>query len=112
MGVIFGAEMTQIAWRARMVGSARCADRTPQRGVPIVVLTRIDFERLTTDVISSVVKHLWLFPVGESLQKRSEMESLASRTLSAALQLLPRLRDQNDSYEAAGSKPNDKRQDQ
>ena len=57
-------------------------------------------------------KHLWLFPLGGSLQKRSEMESLASRTSSAALQLLPRLRDQNDSYEAARSRPNDKRQDQ
>ena len=44
-------------------------------------------------------KHRWLFPVGGSLQKRSEI-------------LLPRLRDQNDSYEAAGSKPNEKRQDQ
>ena len=59
LGVIFGAGMTQIAWRARMVGSARCADRTPQRGVPTVVLTRIDFERLTNDVISSEAKHLW-----------------------------------------------------
>ena len=57
-------------------------------------------------------KHLWLFPLGGSLQKRSEMESLASRTSSAALQLLPRLRDQNDSYEAAGSTPNDTRQNQ
>ena len=47
-------------------------------------------------------KHLWLFPLGESYQKRSEIESLASRTLCAALQLLPRLRDQNDSYEAVG----------
>ena len=54
-------------------------------------------------------KHLWLFPLGESLQKRSEMESLASRTSSAALQLRFA---QNDSYEAAGSKPNEKRQDQ
>ena len=53
LGVIFGAGMTQIAWRTRLVGSARCADRTPQRGVPTVVLTRIDFERLTNDVISS-----------------------------------------------------------
>ena len=59
LGVIFAAGMTQIAWRARMVGSARCADRTPQRGVPTVVLTRIDFERLTNDVISSGAKHLW-----------------------------------------------------
>jgi hypothetical protein len=58
LGVIFDAGMTQIAWRARMVGSARCADRTPQRGVPTVVLTRIDFERLTNDVISSEAKHL------------------------------------------------------
>ena len=54
-------------------------------------------------------KHLWLFPLGGSLQKRSEIESLASRTLSAALQLRFT---QNDSYEAAGSKPNEKRQDQ
>jgi hypothetical protein len=47
LGVIFGAGMTQIAWRARMVGSARCADSrtlSGQRGVPTVVLTRIDFE--------------------------------------------------------------------
>ena len=28
-------------------------------------------------------KHLWLFLLGGSLQKRSEMESLASRTSSA-----------------------------
>ena len=41
-------------------------------------------------------KHLWLFPVGGSLQKRSEI-------------LLPRLRDQNDSYETVGSKPNEKK---
>jgi hypothetical protein len=54
-------------------------------------------------------KHLWLFPLGGSLQKRSEMESLASRTSSAALQLRCA---QNDSYEAVASKPNDKRQDQ
>ena len=54
-------------------------------------------------------KHLWLFPVGGSLQKRSEMESLASRTSSAALQLRFA---QNDSYDAVGSKPNEKRQDQ
>ena len=40
-----------------MVGSARCADRTPQRGVPTVVLTRIDFERLTNDVISREAKY-------------------------------------------------------
>jgi len=33
-----------------MVGSARCADRTLQRGVPTVVLTN--------DVISSEAKHL------------------------------------------------------
>ena len=59
--MIFGAGMTQIAWRARLVGSARCADRTPQRGVPTVVLSRIDFERLTNDVISSKAKHLGLF---------------------------------------------------
>jgi len=32
----FSCGMTQIGWRARMVGSARCADRTPQRGVPTV----------------------------------------------------------------------------
>jgi hypothetical protein len=32
-----GAGMTKIAWRARMVGSALCADRTPQRGVSTVV---------------------------------------------------------------------------
>jgi hypothetical protein len=57
-------------------------------------------------------KHLWLFPLGGSLQKRSEIESLASRTQSAALQLLPRLRDQNDSYETMESNPNDKSQDQ
>jgi hypothetical protein len=58
-------------------------------------------------------KHLWLFPVTGSLQKRSEIESLASRTSSAALQLRFA---QNDSYEtactAAGCKPNEKRQDQ
>ena len=36
---------------------------------------------------SREAKHLWLFPLGGSLQKRSEMESLASRTSSAALQL-------------------------
>ena len=54
-------------------------------------------------------KHLWLFPVGGSLQKRSEMESLASRTSSAALQLRFA---QNDSYMPVGSKPNEKRQDQ
>jgi hypothetical protein len=41
-------------------------------------------------------KHLWLFPVGGSLQKRSEI-------------LLPRLRDQNDSYMAFGSKPNEEK---
>jgi hypothetical protein len=58
LGVIFDAGMTQIAWRSRLVGSARCADRTPQRGVPTVVLTRIDFERLTNDVISSETKHI------------------------------------------------------
>ena len=51
LGLIFGAGMTQIAWPARMVGSARCADRTPQRGVPTVVLTRIDFKRRTNYVI-------------------------------------------------------------
>jgi hypothetical protein len=44
-------------------------------------------------------KHLWLFPLGESYQKRSEIESLASRTLSGALQLRFA---QNDSYEAVG----------
>ena len=54
-------------------------------------------------------KHLWLFPVGGSLQKQSEMESLASRTSSAALQLRFA---HNDSYEEAASKPNEKRQDQ
>jgi hypothetical protein len=41
-------------------------------------------------------KHLWLFQVGGSLQKRSEILRFA----------------QNDSYEAGGSKPNEKRQDQ
>ena len=50
--------MTEIAWRLRMVGSARCTDRTPQRGVPTVVSTRSDFERLTNDVISSEAKDL------------------------------------------------------
>ena len=40
-------------------------------------------------------KHRWLFPVGGSLQKRSEI-LLATRCGSRA---------QNDSYEAAGSKP-------
>src|SRR4029077_14365589 len=63
LDVIFGAGMTQIAWRARLVGSARCADRTPQRGVPTVVLTRIDFERLTIDVMLSEAKHLWFIPL-------------------------------------------------
>jgi len=48
LDVIFGAGMTQIAWPARMVGSARCADRTPQRGVPTVVSTRIDFKSVQT----------------------------------------------------------------
>ena len=63
LGVIFGAGMTQIAWRARLVGSARCAYRTPQRGVPTVVLTRIDFERPTNGVISSEAKHLCFLAV-------------------------------------------------
>jgi len=67
LGVIFGAGMTQIAWRARLVGSARCADRTPQRGVPTVVLTLIDFERLTNDVISS-----------EALQRNAKHEARLS----------------------------------
>ena len=63
LDVIFGAGMTQIAWRARLVGSARCADRTPRRGIPTVVLTSIDFERLTNDVISSQAKHPWVTSV-------------------------------------------------
>ena len=53
--------MTEIAWRAQMVGSARCADSrtlSGQRGVPTVVSTRSDFERLTNDVISSEAKDL------------------------------------------------------
>jgi hypothetical protein len=41
-------------------------------------------------------KHLWLFPLGGSPQKRSEILRFA----------------QNDSYEAVGSKPNEKGQDQ
>src|SRR6476620_10347157 len=83
LGVIFGAEMTQIAWRARMVGSARCADRTPQRGVPTVVLTRIDFERLTNDVISS-----------EALQRNAKHEArLSSIQLLQLLRVLVWLRE-------------------
>ena len=69
LGMIFGAGMTQIAWRARMVGSARCADRTPQRGVPTFGLTRIDFESLTNDVISSEAKYLWLLLDSEKNQR-------------------------------------------
>jgi hypothetical protein len=58
-------------------------------------------------------KHLWLFPFWGSVQKRSEIESLASRTSSAALQLRFA---QNDSYDTACTtvecKPNEKGQDQ
>ena len=68
LDVIFGAGMTQIAWPARMVGSARCADRTPQRGVPTVVLARIDFERLANDVISSEA-NISVSRDGQSMQK-------------------------------------------
>ena len=65
LGVIFGAGKTQIAWRSRLVGSERCADRTPQRGVPTVGLTGVNFERLTNNVMSSEAKHLCLFPLVE-----------------------------------------------
>jgi hypothetical protein len=41
-------------------------------------------------------KHLWLFPAGGSLQKQLEILRFA----------------QNDSYEEAASKPNEKGQDQ
>jgi hypothetical protein len=51
-----------------MVGSARCADRTPQRGVPTVVLARIDFERLANDVISSEA-NISVSRDGQSMQK-------------------------------------------
>ena len=71
--------------------------------------TRIRAHLINGGVMLRETKHLWLFPVGGSLQKRSEIESLASRTLSAALQLRFA---QNDSYEAAGSKPNEKRHGQ
>jgi hypothetical protein len=48
VGRDFGAGMTQIAWRVRLVGSGRCADRTPQRGVPTIVLTRVGLRDLQT----------------------------------------------------------------
>jgi hypothetical protein len=44
-------------------------------------------------------KHFRLFPLEGSLRKRSEI-------------LLPRLLDQNDSYDATASTPNDKSQNQ
>ena len=44
----------------------------------------------------SEAKHLWLFPVRESLQQRSEILRFA----------------QNDSYETVDHKPNEKSQDQ
>jgi hypothetical protein len=56
LGVIFGTGMTEIAWRAPVVRSARCADSrilSGHRSIPTVVLTRIDFERFTNNVISS-----------------------------------------------------------
>jgi hypothetical protein len=59
-------------------------------------------------------KHLWLFPLGGIAPEtiRDGKPGLAPKAFGAALQLLPRVRDQNDSYEAAASIPNDKRQDQ
>jgi len=51
LGVIFGAGMTQIAWRAGLVGSARCADRTPQRGVPTVEILRFAQNDMTSESV-------------------------------------------------------------
>jgi hypothetical protein len=50
----------------------------------------------STSLRPASAKHLWLFQVRESIQKRSEIHRFA----------------QNDSYEAAAHKPNEKRQSQ
>ncbi len=81
-------------WKRQRYDSNRCA--------------RVRAHLIHGGVILREAKHLWLFPLVGSFQKRSEMESLASRTSSAALQLRFA---QNDSYEAVGSKPNEKMQD-